>query len=311
MTGIVIVNYKTAELTVDFVGRELSKLPSPWRLVIVDAAGDEESARRIQEGTGAIRITDPASPPERDAAVYLISSAENLGYARGNNLGAKFLADHFPEIDCFLFSNNDIEIIDADVVDRLRTVFARPDVGAAGPHVDGPFGRQGPGWKRKSIREETLLRLFYPLTWPLLRRIQNERNRPAPSGFCYSAVGCFFMASRKAFEACGGFDPATFLYGEEDILAERLLKCGYRYYYLGDRRVVHLVGGVTRHFLAPSKSDRFRLESQLYYYRTYRNASGMELALYRFANRLFTGVTEVTVHRLKLLLVRLRRGRGR
>lgn len=179
------------------------------------------------------------------------------------------------------------------------------------PHVDGPFGRQGPGWKRKSIREETLLRLFYPLTWPLLRRIQNERNRPAPSGFCYSAVGCFFMASRKAFEACGGFDPATFLYGEEDILAERLLKCGYRYYYLGDRRVVHLVGGVTRHFLAPSKSDRLRLESQLYYYRTYRNASGMELALYRFANRLFTGVTEVTVHRLKLLLVRLRRGRGR
>lgn len=37
----------------------------------------------------------------------------------------------------------------------------------------------------------------------------------------------------------------------------------------------------------------------------------MELALYRFANRLFTGVTEVLVHRLKLLLVRLRRGRGR
>ena len=44
MTGIVIVNYKTAELTVDFVGRELSKLPSPWRLVIVDAAGPWSTA---------------------------------------------------------------------------------------------------------------------------------------------------------------------------------------------------------------------------------------------------------------------------
>lgn len=311
MTGIVIVNYKTPELTIDFVRRELVKLKSPWRLVIVDSSGDESSARRIQNGTGAVRISLAASPPLAEATVYLISQSQNLGYARGNNLGAKFLAEHFPEIDYFLFSNNDIEIVDPDVVDRLCTVFDRPGVGAAAPHVDGPFGRQGPGWKRKSIWEETLIRLFYPVTWPLLRRIQNERNQPASSGFCYSTVGCFLLVSRKAFAACGGFDPATFLYAEEDILAERLLKCGYRYYYLEERRVIHRTGGVTMRFLTRSKSARLRLESQIYYYRTYRNASSIELVLYRFANRLFTEVTEVLVHRMKLLLLRLRSGQSR
>lgn len=53
MTGIVIVNYKTAELTVDFVGRELSKLPSPWRLVIVDAARRRRVGAADSGGNGS------------------------------------------------------------------------------------------------------------------------------------------------------------------------------------------------------------------------------------------------------------------
>ena len=305
MTGIVIINYKTATLTIDFIRNELKKLSSSYRLVIVDVAGDESTAQQIQVGTGAVRITNPGSPPTLDATVYLISSNENLGYARGNNLGAKFFSDHFPDIDSYLFSNNDIEIVDSDIIDRLQAALSLPNVGAVGPHVDGPFGRQGPGWKRRSIHEETMIRLFYPLTWPLLRKIHNERSRHAPSGFCYSTIGCFFMISRKAFEECGGFDPATFLYGEEDILAERLLQHGYRYYYLDNCRVVHYAGKVTQRFLSQSASDRFRLESQLYYFRTYRNASPLELFLYCFANQLFTCVTEVLVHNIKQLSIRI------
>ena len=302
MTGIIIINYKTVELTVNFIQKELRKLSSPCRIVIVDVAGDEKSAQQIQAATGAIRILNPVTPPEKEAKTYLISTAENLGYAKGNNLGAQFFSDHFPEIDSFLFSNSDIEIIDSDVVDRLHTTLSLPGVGAVGPHVDGPFGRQGPGWKRKSIHKETMIHLFYPLTWPWFHKVHNERNRPASNGFCYSTVGCFLMVSKKAFEECGGFDPATFLYGEEDILAERLLQHGYHYYFLEDCRVIHQVGGVTRHFLSLSKNDQLRLESQIYYFRTYRNASTLELWAYRVSNQLFTRITEVLTHNLKQLL---------
>lgn len=299
ITGIVIVNYKTPELTISYVKNELAKIPDPWRLVIVDVAGSEESVLQIKTGIGAVQVKDIEGSLKPEAPIYLISTAENIGFARGNNLGVRFLSKHFQNIDCFLFTNNDIKIIHSDVVDKLREALTLPGVGAVGPHVDGPFGRQGPAWKRKSINEEILLKLFYPLTWPLFRRIHNERIKPAASGFCYSAVGCFFMVSRKAFEACGGFDPVTFLYGEEDILAERLLKCNYHYYFLGDRRVIHEVGGVIRQFLAQSKSDQLRQESQIYYYKTYRHASKIQLVLYRFANLLFTRVTEIIVHKLK------------
>lgn len=310
MTGIVVVNYRTARQTVNFAESELSKLPSPFRMVVVDVGNDAESAELPEAGLNAVRITDPESSFVPDGNVFLISTAENLGYARGNNLGAKFLLDHFPDVSHLLFSNNDIEIIDPDVVDELASVFSlADDIGAAGPHVEGRFGRQGPAWERKSIRREILLKLFYPLTWPLFRRMHKAGKRPAPCRYCYSVIGCFFMVSRRAFELCGGFDPATFLYGEEDILAERLRRCGFRYYFLGNRRVAHREGEVTRKFLAASRSDRLRLESHVYYYRTYRESSEFELALYRFSNRLFSRFTEPLVCRTRQMLDRLfRRG---
>lgn len=54
ITGIVIVNYKTPELTISYVKNELAKIPDPWRLVIVDVAGSEESALQIKTGIGAV-----------------------------------------------------------------------------------------------------------------------------------------------------------------------------------------------------------------------------------------------------------------
>lgn len=48
----------------------------------------------------------------------MLGAKANLVYAKGNNLGANFLLRHF-DIDYFLFTNNDLRIVDVDVVEKL------------------------------------------------------------------------------------------------------------------------------------------------------------------------------------------------
>ena len=44
---------------------------------------------------------------------------ENLGYARGNNYGVRYIMAHFPEVNMFLFSNDDVRFIKGDVLGTL------------------------------------------------------------------------------------------------------------------------------------------------------------------------------------------------
>ena len=50
--------------------------------------------------------------------VFAINANKNLGFARANNLGAKFLINTF-NVTQILFSNTDIEFGDDHVVDQL------------------------------------------------------------------------------------------------------------------------------------------------------------------------------------------------
>ena len=100
MLGVVIVNYRSNALTSRFVREELPNIGIPHVVVIVDNGGTEESSKCLAEETGV-----PVIP------------CENLGFARGNNVGMAYLSERY-EIDYYLFTNNDIHFRSPDLVDE-------------------------------------------------------------------------------------------------------------------------------------------------------------------------------------------------
>ncbi len=258
MIGVVVINYHSEDKTIEFVRGELAKIRSDYAVVIVDNGSTEESRNRLLEAfKGA------------DQCVFVAPSEENLGFAKGNNLGAEVARNQFAP-DLLLFANNDIRLEGLDTVDRMAAKLLSLDkAGALGPKVLGLDGRlQSPEpfisfWDRHvALYWRSLFRSGAKPFW-------EEYSQTATEGFHYRISGSFFMVKAEDYSACGGMDPNTFLYSEEMILSERLKRIGKGVYYFPEVSVIHEHGATTRKYYDKVRVRELKYRSEKYYYKTY------------------------------------------
>ncbi len=264
--GVVIINYHSEKLTSAFIREECSKISSPHRIVVVDNDSRGE-------------LTDLPSEVE------VIHSEENLGFARGNNLGAEWLRDNWNP-DFILFANNDIRFFSPDVADRMaERLSGLEDAGVIGPEVVGlDQRRQGPE-PFMTFSERHLLpywgKLFYRKK-TLDAKLYRDYAESAAEGPHYRVTGAFFMVRAADFFAAGMFDPATFLYGEEAILSERMKAIGRCVWFYPEVRVIHEHGATTRSYYSKVAIRSMKFESESYYFRTYIGTPSWQFALAKF-----------------------------
>ncbi len=95
----------------------------------------------------------------------------------------------------------------------------------------------------------------------------------------YAVHGSLLMVSTDKFIAAGGYDEAVFLYGEENILAERLLRKCYKTYLM--KQGYKHIGSVSikNAGLQAVKRQQLRNKSENYYYTHYLDCdeSGMNI----------------------------------
>ena len=144
MVGIIVINYRSEDKTIEFVKKELSKVSCDNAVVIVDNGSTEESRDTLLEAFKGWPLQH----------VFVVPSKENLGFAKGNNLGAEVAINQF-DPDTLLFANNDISLSSDDVVDKMAAkLLSLPEAGVLGPKVVGLDGRLQspepfiPFWKR-------------------------------------------------------------------------------------------------------------------------------------------------------------------
>ena len=268
MLGIVVVSYRSDERTIRFVQEELHKVLLPHRIVVVDNGATVQEAASL-----AARLGD---------TVTAVLPAENGGFAKGNNLGVRYL-NALEKMDAFLFVNNDIRFESPDVVEHLfEKLHAHPEAGAAGPEIVGLDGRrQSPEaylglWDRYVLMD---------LSTPFLSRERKARRflldyaENAGEGAHYKLMGSCLMVSAEAFVRAGMFDENTFLYAEEPILSERMAAIGKCQYFCPSVRVVHEHGATISTHHSRWKMRKMQLTSMLYYYRTYRGYARWQTAL--------------------------------
>ncbi len=289
MLGIVLVNYKSHYETVRYVQKELPKIGIPYKLVIVNNAATNKLNQLLVADLDAELVPPGHGPRDVQHSVFVIDEPENLGYARGNNLGAWFLMEYF-SIDWLLVTNNDLILDDADVVKKLIDIIqAKPDVGAIGPKVVGLDGIDQSPHRYLSIWASLIVpKLLYPFVFPLLHMgVLREVLRNAAEGNYYRIMGSFMLIRPDAFRKTKGFDPATFLYAEEQILSERMKQHGYQMYYYPKRRVIHNHGQTTSVYLTRKSTCDLVFQSLLYYYQTYKGASPIACEIARLSHYVY------------------------
>jgi len=275
--GIVIVNYCEYDRTERFIREELSRIRCPYRLMVVDNGGDPVKAEALRARTGCEVLV-----------------RENDGFAAGNNAGAEALCAACPDLDMLLFTNNDLRLVADDVVERLvEKLREHPEVGVIGPEIVGTDGkRQSPEpymglWKRY-----VWMYLSTPFLSPAAKRriFALDAAEEAVEGECYRVMGSFFLCPREAWEQAGGMDPHTFLYAEEPILSERMLRMGRKTYFLPSVTVVHEHGGTIGKHLERKKAAWLQYRSNAYYYQNYRGYPAWQTTLVGWIYRLILSV---------------------
>jgi len=294
LVSAIIVSYKNEEMTCSYVNEELGKCPEIDHVVIVNNAATEASNEKLHAGIPGSELS--IGDDYHGANVIILYNKENQGFARANNQGARFV-NRFIHSQYLLFSNDDIVINNADVVEQLIKIReSNPSIGCFAPKIlktDGSTQGPFPYW---SLWKRYTLYTLYPIGMRWARKIivkrQDKQLQHTVSGFYNTLVGCFFMVELSDFTRAGMMDDRTFLYREEEILAERLKSIGKRSYCETSVSVIHLGGQSSykdskRQYNFVNQTIR---DSDIIYYHDYRNYPLWQIHLAQNVQRLLCKV---------------------
>ena len=283
MISFIIVDYNTIKQTCKYIEHivSMSSNPELYHFIIVDnyisnfgidylKSVYECSEEKIISGKKIILFKYNALD------ICYVYANDNLGYAKGNNLGT-VVADELYNDDYYIVSNNDLKLNRPFDWNVFQHIFeSKKDVGVIGPRVIGLDGKDQSPYKKISPVYHMIF-YFWLRFWPI--KAQADLSIMTENGYCYRVMGCFLILRADIFRSCGRFDPFTFMYGEEMILSERFLKNGYKNYFYHDYTIVHEHGVTVRKMSSVLQSDQWCYDSCRYYYQKYRNCPQLILKI--------------------------------
>jgi GT2 family glycosyltransferase len=239
---IVVVNYRTAGLTVDCLASLAPEIGAGLdaRVVVTDNASGDGSVARIE---AAVRENGWGG------WVTVVSLERNGGFAYGNNAAIRPALDSADPPRYVLMLNPDTIVRPGALETLLAFMEARPDVGLAGSRLEETDGRPHvSAFRFHSVLGELEDGLRLGLASKLLSRWSVWA--PVPEAPCQVdwVAGACLVIRREVFDAVGLLDEGYFMYFEEVDFCLRARRAGWPCWYVPGARVVHLVGkssGVT------------------------------------------------------------------
>lgn len=275
MVGVVIVNYRSWELTVRCVLSIRENVKCEYHIYVVENGSPGDSLSRLHEKfDGCDDVT-------------IVQSDHNGGYGYGLNLGARAaIAEGCKEL---VLSNNDIVYYPESIERMLGTLRRHADVGVVCAQQVGLDAEQ---MQSVSVQEDTPWRfalLYTPLgevinvsfsrkAMRTTRRNLREIQVSYPNGGCY-------MASSAALSSAGFFDERMFLYCEENVLGFRLRSLGYRILFNPCAVVLHAHSQTTGN--DPALRLIRSLPSVWIYGNEYLGWNGLQRWVFKFGSRIY------------------------
>lgn len=265
----IILHYKNFEDTIECVESIFEKLKNKeeYRVIIVDNGSNDISTQKLEKYM-----------KENQGRVEIIFSKQNLGFAKGNNLGASYIIEKY-EPDFLIVINNDTLMIDENFFLKVEKVFKKKKFDILGPYIEGKDGQpQNPYinviYGRKQILKNLIKNRIYLLIEYLNLNILRERLRKIKKVKKYNytseqenvaLMGAALVFSKQYYEKYEHiFYEKTFMYCEEDILYYRIKKDKLISIYAPNIRIFHKEESTTNKIMKTSKKQRiFKLKYQI------------------------------------------------
>ncbi len=215
---IVILNYGTYDLTINLISEIRNKIDyCNYSIMVVDNCSPNESEAIL-------------SGKSHELNYIFYANKTNAGYAAGNNIGVRYGIENGYDYSWVL--NNDVELQEKNVLGHMIEIAEKDKhIGCIGPRIVSNEGVAcAPYCRRPS---------FWSMTGGIGIEKRYRQNFINKSREVYRVYGCCMLLRNSAMAEVDCMDERTFLYGEEDILAERLLAKGYISYYDADVSVIH------------------------------------------------------------------------
>lgn len=247
--GFAILHYNVVAETEKCVVSILERIDTDdFEIVVVDNCSPNHSGEQIKN------LFDGKEH------VSVILNKENLGFARGNNVGFRYLK-YEKKCDFIVVMNNDTYLIQDDFFKVIQDEYARSHFAVLGPKIYCPGGlnqnpvktklmsiaeleRMRARWRRRRLRN--ILHLGF---WDTLYSFIADRLGPGPNHNRPSTEirqegvelhGCCFVFSPEFISRYDGFNSGTFMYQEEDILYAEMLRDNMLMVYNPDLKIYHM-----------------------------------------------------------------------
>jgi len=224
LLGVIIVNYRSADLTIRSVASILQQgIAKIEHIVVVDNNSRDGSVGRIARAFPKLRI---------------IASRINGGFGAGVNIGLKLIHEKY-----VLILNPDTYFENNSVLAAISYMMAHPDIGVVGLDLVNRDGSRQYSARRFYSLLDVVARRVRIVGRLLRRRMDRHLMKEA---WRYDVpfdaewiMGTGFVANRALIMALGGMDESYFLYMEDVDLCARVWSSGYRVVCIPNARLVH------------------------------------------------------------------------
>lgn len=199
--SVILVTHNSAEV----LGDALASLPEGVEVIVVDNASKDNS----------LEIA-------RAAGARCVANANNLGFSKANNIGARTAHGEF-----LLLLNPDAQLDPGALDTMLATAEQYPDAAIVGPKLLDEAGQSV--WRHKSI----------------LHPFEGRNKTPVEPEFASCVpllTGAAMLCRRAALQTIEGLDENIFLYHDDDDLCLRLTRQGWSLIYEPAAVVRHAFG---------------------------------------------------------------------
>lgn len=271
-TWIVIVNYRTPELTIDSL-RSLS-------MQVVDLEGGHVVVADNDSSDGSVeKLTAAVKREGWSAWASIMPLDRNGGFAYGNNAGIRAALASTDHVDYVMLLNPDTIVRKGAVKALVEFMDGHPRAGIAGSLLENgdggvecsahtfpsPLGELDEG-ARLGVLSRLLRR--YVVT-PPLRAVAHP---------CDWVSGASMIIRRQVIEGIGLMDENYFLYFEEVDFCRRAKLAGWECWHVPDSRVMHLEGVATNIRNTAKRRAGYWYDSRRRFFLKHYGIAGLVLA---------------------------------
>ncbi|MEJ7766287.1 MAG: glycosyltransferase family 2 protein [Chitinophagaceae bacterium] len=212
--SIVTLNFNQTQTTCEFLESTRRLVYRNYEILVCDMASDVDPSPKIMSGNYP--------------GTQVLVSAQNLGFAGGNNWGMRQAKGDF-----ILIVNNDTEVTPGLINHLLYPFVLNKAIGVVSPKI-------------KYFHAPSIIQYagFNPINsftgrTSTIGEMEKDQGQFNVSGPTHAAHGCAMMIKREVIEKVGMFPEIFFLYYEEWDLSARISKAGYTIWYAAEAIIYH------------------------------------------------------------------------